>query len=347
MPEADNASAFQVSLSAFQVWQQCETRYYYQYVRKLRIRDKFVAPTLGRVLHEYLEHYHNNLAAGYSAEDSHLSAQLKTSANVEPEIRQYAQTAYLGGAEELAKELLEIPHLAGRITDRYFKVRGRSDAERYKFLLVERWLNLPIYDGIRSTGVADLVTQDQETGRLNLWEHKSTQNVPSDSVRLRDLQTMLYSVKLRWQEGLTIDSVIWNYIRTKEPSVPEVLKSGQLTKRNNLDSTWETYLATAEENGLYLGEDYSEVRDRLLDRELTVFFPRYEQVIVVSENVLMDDYIIEARRMKRAREAWANGSTPVRSISRSCDYCEYNKVCMAVLTGGDEEDVIRMRFDER
>lgn len=347
MLEASTAS-FPVSLSAFQSWQRCEARYFYQYIRKLRRRDQFVAPTLGRILHSYLESFYDGLREDLTAEDAHLRSQLKTSQTYLPEIRGYVNTALLGGAEDLARELNALPEQAGRITDRYFVVHGRSDAERYKVILVEQYLNLEISDGIRSTGIVDLVTQDLETGRLNLWEHKSTQNIPQDSVRLRDFQTMLYAVKLRWQSGMIIDSVVWNYMRTREPTVPEQLKSGSITKRKDIDTTWAVYAGAIEDAG---GDpnslEYLEVKERLLPRENVIYFPRYEKVIVVEEGVLMDDYIAEAQRMRRARSDWAHGvAKPIRSISRDCDYCEFFRICEAALTGGDEDDVIRLRFKE-
>jgi len=264
----------------------------------------------------------------------------------QPEINSYVNTLHLTGNDELAKQMQDLPALAGRLTNRYFEVRGRTDAERYEVLLVEEWLKLQVYRDILSTGVADLLTRDRETGRLSLWEHKSTQNVPENAVRLRDFQTMLYATKLKWLKDYQVDSITWNYIRTKEPSIPDVLKSGELTKRKDLDTTWEQYVATARVNNIDpFVAIYYEVKERLEGREETVFFPRYEVEIVVSEAALMNDYIEEAKRIKQARADWQKGvSKPIKTIMRDCDYCEYFKICQAALTGGDEEDVIRMKF---
>lgn len=337
---------FQVSLSAFQSWQKCEQKYYYGYVRGLRPRDQFLAPTLGRILHTYLEGYYNALSIGETPENAHLRSQLSTSTKYTPEIRGYINVALAAGQEELARELNDLLGSAGRITDRYYYARGRADSERFKVLHVEKRLRLEIAPNIRSNGIVDLITEDQETGRLNLWEHKSTKNIPEGSVRLRDFQTMLYAIKVRMQYGIIVDSVIWNYLRTKEPVVPEVLKSGSITKRKDLDSTWEVYSAAIRAaNGNPNSLEYAEVKERLFGREQTIFFPRYEQVIVVSEDLLMHDYIVEAKRMALSRANWEAGvGKPIRTISRDCDYCEFFRVCQAALTGGDEEDVISLRF---
>lgn len=343
----DDDSSFRVSLSAFQTWQRCEQRYYFSYVRRLRTREVALPPTLGRMLHEYFESYYKAVKFGMSPRDAHLQAGLEVSNKFIPEINSYTNTALLTGNQELAKSIQDLPSKMGRLTQRYFEVRGLPDAERYEILYVEESLKMPIWPGIVSAGVADLVTLDRETQRLNLWEHKSTENVPQNAVRLRDFQTMLYGTKLKWLHKMEVDSIIWNYVRTKEPEVPEVLKSGQLTKRKNLDTTWEMYVVTAMNNG----EDpfdprYYEMKEYLDDREETVYFPRYENVIVVDEAALMNDYIEEAQRMRQARADWEKGvSRPVKTIMRDCDYCEYFKICQAALTGGDEEDVIRMKFN--
>jgi hypothetical protein len=337
---------FQVSLSAYQIWQRCEQRYYYQYVRYLRHRDVFLAPTLGRFLHTYLEYFYQGVKEGHYPEDAHMAAQFKTSSKFVSELKGYAQTAFISGNEDMARELEALPAMAGRLSDRYYLVRGKVDADRYEILHVEEKLKLQITDGIVSTGVTDLVTRDKENGLTNIWEHKSTQYVPQDSVRLRDFQTMLYAIKVRDQFDINIDSVIWNYIRTKEPTIPEVLKSGGLTLRKDLDSTWEVYSATARRAGIDPYEEkYAEMRQRLEGREETIFFPRYEVVIVTNEGILMDDYIEEARRMKAGRESWKRGdSKPIRTLARDCDGCDYLRICQAALTGGDEEDIISMRF---
>lgn len=339
---------FQVSLSAYQEWQKCEMRWYLGYVRRLKLKEQAYAPTLGRALHEYLEGYYKSIRDGLSPDDAHLRAQFDASNKFVPEARGYAQTAFLAGMEDLAKEYSELPTKAGSLTDRYYAARGRDDALRYEVLHVEQVLNMEITEGITSLGYTDLVTRDRETGRTNLWEHKSTQYVPQDSVRLRDFQTMLYGIKVRHLLGTPIDSITWNYIRTKEPAVPEVLKSGGLTLRKDIDTTWEVYAATAKRAGIDPYESkYDELRERLDGREMTVFFPRYEVPVVIDESVLMNDYIEESRRMRDAKQAFMAGvRQPIRSLSRDCDYCSFFRVCQAALTGGDEEDVIRMKFTE-
>ena len=331
-----------VSLSAVQAFRKCQQQYFYRYVERLKRKDKAPAPELGIILHDYLACYYKWLQADVPAIEAHQTGLLKISADYMPEIKRFARVAERVGQHDLAAELLEIPGKASRIAERYYLARGQFDAERYEILYVEQELRWQIRKSLRSDGRLDLVTRDNETGRVLLWDHKSTGNVPDDDYRMRDLQTLLYAEKLAPE--LEVDCVLWNYIRTKEPTVPEQLKAGGLSRRADLDSTWEVYCAELTRLGLNPNE-YEEQCLRLAGRELSVFFPRIEQVIVAQADVLLRDYINTAREIRRYRKAWADGLVePVRNLSMDCSWCEFATLCNAVILGGDESDIREMRF---
>ena len=331
-----------VSLSAVQAFRRCQQQYFYRYVERLRRKDKAPAPELGIILHDYLACYYKWLQADMPAIEAHQTGLLKISLDYLPEIKRFARIAHQAGQPELAAELLEIPKVASRIAERYYLARGQFDAEQYDFLYVEHELRLTVAKGIVSNGRLDLVTRDKDKGLVYLWEHKSTGNVPDTTYRLRDLQTLLYAEKLAGD--VEIDAVLWNYMRTKEPTVPEELKAGRLTNRANLDSTWEVYAAEISRLGLDVTE-YENQRERLVGRELTVFFPRYEQVIVAQADVLLRDYINSAKEIRRYRRAWEERRVePVRNVSLECNWCEYSQLCTAAILGGDDSDVRQMRY---
>ena len=335
-----------VSLSAVQAFRRCQTQYHYRYVERLKRKDKAPAPELGIILHDYLACYYKWLQADVPAIEAHQTGLLKISADYMPEIKRFARVAERVGQHDLAAELLEIPGKASRIAERYYLARGQFDAERYEIIYVEQELRWQIRKSLRSDGRLDLVTQDRETGRVHLWDHKSTANVPDEGYRMRDLQTLLYAEKLARESpaDIEIDCVLWNYIRTKEPTVPEQLKAGGLTRRADLDSTLEVYSAEVTRLGLN-PMDYDEQWQRLAGRELSVFFPRIEQVIVAQADVLLRDYINTAREIRRYRKAWADGIVePVRNLSMDCTWCEFATLCNAVILGGDESDIREMRF---
>lgn len=344
-----------VSLSAVNAYRECQQLYYYQYVERLRRKDRAAAPELGTILHDYLSIYYKGLQIGQKPEQSHAEAALVFEAKYGPELKRTSRYLISIGAKEQAKEIAGLTAKAARIAQRYFDTHGRQDAQDYKILLVEEFLSIPMFKGRAvSNGRLDLLTQHRKSGLVHIWEHKSTEHVPNLLQRLRDLQTALYLRKIQRMEiAPHIDSVMWNYIRTTEPTVPDLLKPKkrggielppELTRRKNLDSTWQTYLASIEQHGLNPA-DYEEQRLRLLDREETIFFPRHDQVILSNVDVLFRDYLRSVREIAESRRAWASQERePVRSLSLRCNYCSMAPLCTAAIIVGDESDVKASRY---
>lgn len=311
------------------------------------------APELGLILHDYLSTYYQWIAASSSSappgvgvsDDAHNAALMKITADYVPEIKTLARRAEEVGAYETAEILSELPNVANRIAQRYYLNLGKFDAERYDVLYVEESLSMDLTPRIRSNGKVDLVTQDRETGLVVLWEHKSTTSVPDMSYRMRDLQTILYAEKLAHLYDIRVDQINWNYMRTKEPTIPKLLKSGQLSQAADIDSTWEAYAAEVANQKLDL-TDYDKMRELLEGRELSVFFPRFTQALVGDPNVLLRDYIVTAKDIRRHKRAWAEGTLePTRNLQRDCSwFCEFKSLCNAVVMGGDDDELIDLSF---
>lgn len=336
---------FQVSLSAVQAFQRCEQRYSYQYRERLRQRVRDVAPQRGIILHEYLSAYYGYIDAG--PEMAHTNALHDITDRWSGRVSQAAQAAFLLGEERTAQQYQELMPAVERIATRYHNTRGRDDAERYTVVLNEERIRTQINPHVVSESVIDLVLHERDwPERTFVVEHKSTGNVPPPSVRTRDLQTLLYAEVLHRERGIRIDGVLWNYLSTKEPTIPEPLKTGGLTRRKDIDTTWDIY-ATAVRDAGYDPAAYADMRERLDGRELTRFFPRYEAVIVADPAVLLRDYEARAVQMDNTVSAWERGySVPIRTLSHDCDYCPYFRLCEAELTGGDSDDLKRMWFTQ-
>lgn len=336
---------FQISLSAYQTWQQCEQKYFYRYVRRLRPHIKDIAMERGSLLHEYLGGFYSALKEGASGEDAHQAGKIVLDDRKQM-FQQAAFSAHYAGDEETAIQFTEMIPSAHRLADFYYDVHGRTDADRFEVILVEKSYAWRIAVGVRSISVIDLVLRDRETERTSLVEHKTTKNVPPSSVRIRDLQTVLYA-ELLLEAGIVVDSILWNYLRTKEPAKPHQNKDGKFSRAVAIDTTWKAYEAAIREAGQD-PEQYADVRDRLQGREFTEFFPRYEYPIIARADLLLHDYVVEAARMRQAVLMWRSGqTTPVRTITRNCDFCEFYRVCEAAIVGGDEESVIQLRFKEK
>lgn len=334
---------FRTSLSAFQAFQRCEQQYHYRYVRRLRQRAKDVAPQRGSMIHSYLAAYYTALKDGSDPASAHHFGLLALD-EYQDEITIAINAAKSVGRDDLVEGYRKILDDCLQICERYHIARGRADADWYEVLLVEQPVVVEIATGIQSTSIIDLVMKDRRTKRTLLWEHKSVATVPDTPVRLRDFQTLLYAEVLSTTHGIHVDEVLWNYLRTKLPAVPEPLVKGGLTRRKDIDTTWEVYESALLKAG-YNPDRYSDMKERLKSKELDVFFPRYNHVIVADTNLLLEDYATTSLRMRRAVWEWEHGrNRPVRTITRDCSWCGYNRVCEVALMGGDEDDIIRRHY---
>lgn len=324
-------------------WRLCQQLYYYSYVEGLEPKQEFAPPLqLGRVIHRYLEHFYSALKSKrkvpISAAVRHRNALKLIDNEFREQTRQLAVAAQVAGEEVLGKELLGLVDKAGRLCQAYFELRGSRDTSRV--LLCEEYLSFPLTATDETVAIVDLVTQDAD-GKVWIWEHKTTGNVPGQGRRLRDLQTILGAALLEETKGLTPSGVVWNYFRTKEPAEVRLLQNGTLSRAKTMDTTWRAYEKAIKENSLDAA-DYTDMEAALVDREVEVFYPRIEMQLLQSEGVLLRDLILTCEEIKRATGDPA--FIPVRSIGINCDWCRYTKLCEAVLLGGGDEELKPMLF---
>lgn len=333
-----------ISYSAVNDWRACPQRYHYRYVDGLRPKVEDSAPTLGRILHHYMAEFYTCQQEKTGAQQAHIAALEAVDDKFEDELEGLAFAAQAAEQPELAQTFVDMPGKAKRIAQRYLVTRGLYDYQSQTILHVEVRIEYPLDEnGLTTACVIDLITED-DTGTW-LWEHKTTGNVPEPRIRLKDLQTTLYVAIAEEALGVKIDGIRWNYLRTKEPTTPDLLRNGTLTRRSNLDSDWPTYLEAVKENGLE-PDEYEEVRLRLLDKEESVFFPRYEVPLVQNEGLLLRDFIITARQIDTV---YGSGGmfTPVRNVGFNCNFCPFEKLCRAKIMGGDEDELIKRHFKRK
>lgn len=295
--------------------------------------------SLGKIIHTYLEEYYGRLKAGQDSTRGHARAQKRIKDEYGTELKQLASTAYALGERELGDELSGQLEDALKMTDRYFVVRGAQDATQYEVLIVEQAFRYSIGSGIEIPGRIDLITADRN-GYVALWEHKTHRSIPRSGRRLRDLQTTLYRTVAHDMFSSVlpapIDSVVWNYIRSHVPGTPELLQKGDKLSRKALDTTWHAYQTEIQRHG-FDEDDYADMREKLIDRELTSYFPRSEMPLVQDVEILLRDYLVTAEEIKaRYPKFVARTLQPIRNIGRQCDFCPFNRLCDAAITGGDE-----------
>jgi hypothetical protein len=208
--------------------------------------------------------------------------------------------------------------------------------------LAEHKFHMPLTKDIVAEGKIDMVARSRDR-RVWLTDHKSVMRMPNDQGRYSDLQAVIYNRALPMLGFPESDGVCWNYIRAKPPTVPEQLKNGELSKRQNIDTTWEIYLGEIKRHKLD-PHDYKDMKKLLEGKEgdffERVYLPRNKDI----EENMIDDAVVDAMQMKAAVEQ-NDKKFFTRSIEdQKCNMCSFKTLCQAELRGLDWEYVIKSDF---
>jgi hypothetical protein len=226
-------------------------------------------------------------------------------------------------------------------------------AARYKndglqVIDAEREIRIEIIAGKATfKGTIDRVLLDRKTKLRWVLDSKSHKAIPGEEARFYDVQLGCFYF-WAWNEEnpkRQASGVIWDYLRTKLPSTPEILKSGQLSKRSNIDTTYDHAYAVVIEHCENTGEDpdnYAEWLEGLKGREEKFF----KRVYLPSPPRVMIDTIVNEMR-QTAADILANPDSDVRTMVNGpmgCQTCEFRDLCIAELRGQDSDYVRKASF---
>jgi len=209
-----------------------------------------------------------------------------------------------------------------------------------EFVDSEVELKIELVEGVEFVVHIDKVAQ--EKGMLWLWDHKTHKNLPTAEQRLSDLQLVLYFWV--WNKLHTgkrrVSGIVWDYLRTKTPTIPQLLKNGTLSRRDII-TDHATYLATIREHNLD-PDQYRDVLDELAKQKS----PFYDRVPLPApdknliESVVNDtiDTAIEIRGLGEILKD--------RNLTYMCPSCEFYEICHADLRGLDINFIMKTRYEE-
>lgn len=228
----------------------------------------------------------------------------------------------------------DLPAECARIMQAY-EYHWREEDADWKIIAAEQVVEVPLPHDHTMQFRFDLIIED-EYGRW-LVEHKSHKTIPGSDYRFIDIQSTRYVWGLnKLGDYGKIIGVCWNYLRTVPPGVPKINKDGTISKRKITTDLF-TYMSVLRENGL----DPRDYRDVLLSLKRHNPFFRRERVPRPTR--VMDTLVKE---MVRTADEIERGFHPVRAIDRACEWCSYKEPCLVSLYGGDEESVLKTRFQK-
>lgn len=310
-------SSIKVSQSKVNLWRKCARAYHYKYVEKLR-RKRIVRPLyFGRIVHEMIE---------FQASDENP---LKVIEQKKKELsRMFAVER---------EEYLETIEDARIIMTEYFKF-WEKDPLVYvskKGETTEHRFEIEIADGIVATGIIDAFAKKKKLRWL--VEHKSFNRMPSEDHRWRNLQSVVYfriNDMLGWPK---MDGVLWDYVWSKTPTRPQLLKDGKLSQKfiRSLPLAAEE---TIKELGLKV-KDNAKFLESLARNRRDYFTRIYSPISKSVVDTVFSDFVDSARDI-----ADRGHKVKTRSIAMHCDWCDFEPICRAELQGSDADFVKKKEY---
>lgn len=221
--------------------------------------------------------------------------------------------------------------------------------DNWKIHEVEFMLETEFPDGSVYRGRVDLLVEDQ----FGLWivDHKFNAKLPGLMFRLLDAQSALYVWAAR-RMGIPVQGHIWNYVRRKVPTIPQLLKDGKRLSSRTIDTDYLTYATAIKKYGL----DPTPYAEKLAYLKSLRFVHGEAQ----RSSYFRRDVLERQPEMLRqvAREAYHTSkrmnaydfSKPdfvERVVDRSCEWmCSYTELCALELFGADPRSIRRQRYTE-
>lgn len=325
-----SAGPFTVSQSVIKDWRKCHMLYHYRYIQLLKRRRPKIQLIRGQIIGQCID----ALAAARSKIKGHerWTDVLARYAKQYDQLFREEQEYYGDLIGDIEKIITRYQKLYS--TDRFLYTKGEDG------LPYELHLELEIDKGIVFTGHIDKMPRDPQ-GRVWDMDHKTHKKIPDAEDRLADLQQVFYV----WAAPLSgypkLAGVIWDYIRTKPPAVPELLKSGELSKRKNIDTDYETYLNAILEHELDVG-DYKEILNELKPRGYMDFFQRVQ---LPSPPKSMVEQVVRDAVLSSQEIRQKGGTSKVRSMTFQCKQCEFFELCQAEFRGLDSEFIRKTCYE--
>lgn len=322
--QVDDKTIF-ISPSKLKTRRMCDKKGDYKYNQKLRRKTKAAPLYRGSLIHRCLEEH-------YKGNDYRMPFQ-----EAEDLIDKEVKAAKIFAEE--ATMYREIIEECKRIMRGYVVTWKSNDS---KWIIHKTELAATVV--IPGTNIAVVVRIDGIIeDEMGIWalEHKTHKNLPDEEYRMLDVQSAIYCWALPIilpQLGLDpkrFMGLIFNYIRTKPPTKPELLKNGTLSKRK-IDTDRATIIMACKEYGL----DPHDYADMIKAADGRSYFDRHRlsKSPELIKNVLKD--AIATATMFTAMTHFA------RNPGLQCSWgCEYKELCMAEMYGHDSAFIRQSLYD--
>jgi RecB family exonuclease len=318
-----------ISWSKIKRWRRCKKSYDYRYNQRLAKKRKFVRLFKGDLIHEML------------SSQTLLKLHPKAPRDTPEDILRKASKKYRVMLKEEREMYGDIIGDVRRVFESYNR---HYTEDKLTALSSEEWVSTMIANEVQFMGYIDNRVVDKHD-RKWIRDYKSCATIPKEEARFSDIQLVLYAWAWNREQrdpDKHVSGVIWDYIRTKPPTIPEVLQKGELTKRKDIDTDHYTYLKTIKDNGLN-PKQYKEILE-MLEKKKSTSFLRVKYPIPPKPVM---DLIIEDLRASALEIEVLGKEVKTRTLSYDCQSCEFFDLCQAEMRGLDAEFVKKVDYEVR
>lgn len=241
-------------------------------------------------------------------------------------------------------EALALPELI-------LQVFGRWDAHWYGRDQVHEVLHIQESFDWGGIGVTPDLVYAAENGDIWVRDYKTSKSIPEEWDLMADTQHLLYVGAMRAKYGSDVRGVEFDYIRSRLPTVPRLVKTkgkyGPIADIKRIDTDYQTLLDFALLNGI---APYPELSERLAELEMQdPFFKRMPLLTPqASCDIAYQEALATAFDIRRAIVGGIFPRTvlPQAAGVASCNACSFKEICQAELFGLSTESAM-MLYQER
>ena len=306
-----------ISQSRLKDWRRCHKLHDYKWNQHLKRKFPPRPMLVGQIVHEMLD--------CYAKDQDPLLALSEHERKLKPFLREDPETYG------------DLIHTCGTLYANYVE-HYREDGLTFEASELEVELEMGYFKVV--IHIDKLVSDPQV--RLWVMDHKCMKSIPDQKRRMADLQLTVYPFVYNLKHPKQrVNGIIWDYIRTKLPVVPDQLKNGELSKRSNMDTTFETYKAEITRLGLDEA-NYADILESLKQKGNTF----YDRVYLPTANDEMTSQVWEDLLMTSEDISDSGETHTDRNLSFDCDRCQFFELCKEELRGLDSVFIRKSQFIE-
>jgi len=193
----------------------------------------------------------------------------------------------------------------------------------------------------------DLLMEDE----YGLWivDHKSHKTLPDMTFRLLDYASALY-IWCAWQNNIPVRGFIWNYIKAKAPTVPELVdvKRNPRLSRSAIDTDYPTMIRAIKQYGLDHRDYLPQLRHLKSHRwkpGAVQSSPFFRRDTLEKDPAMIDRVVSAAMRTRDRMHGYTWDESTERVVDRSCTFmCSFRDLCTVELFGGNADLLRRQQF---